>query len=62
VKATPNVTIFTIGTGAFLNEVSGGRGGMGGSIRDLNYIQDQNQLRTFASMTGGLSFSPIFQG
>ena len=62
VKATPNVTIFTIGTGAFLNEVSGGRGGMGGGMRDLNYLQAQNQLKTFASMTGGLSFSPIFQG
>jgi VWFA-related protein len=62
VKATPNVTIFTIGTGAFLNEMAGGRGGMGGSIRDLNYLQAQNQLKTFASMTGGLSFSPVFQG
>jgi VWFA-related protein len=62
VKATPNVTIFTIGTGAFVNEMYGGRGGMGGSIRDLNYLQAQNQLKTFASMTGGMSFSPIFQG
>jgi VWFA-related protein len=62
VKSTPNVTIFTIGTGAFLNEVGGGRGGMGGGMRDLNYLQAQNQLKTFASMTGGLSFSPIFQG
>jgi VWFA-related protein len=62
IKATPNVTIFTIGTGAFLNEVNGGRGGMGGAIRDLDYLQAQNQLKTFASMTGGLSFSPIFQG
>jgi VWFA-related protein len=60
VKATPNVTIFTIGTGAFLNEIGGSRGGMGGS--NLNYLQAQNQLKTFASMTGGLSFSPIFQG
>jgi len=62
VKATPNVTIFTIGTGAFLNEMQGGRGGMGSGIRDLNYLQAQNQLKTFAAMTGGLSFSPIFQG
>jgi VWFA-related protein len=62
VKATPNVTIFTIGTGAFVNEMYGGRGGMGGGIRDLNYLQAQNQLKTFASMTGGMSFSPIFQG
>ena len=62
IKATPNVTIFTIGTGAFVNEMYGGRGGMGGAIRDLNYLQAQNQLKTFASMTGGMSFSPIFQG
>jgi VWFA-related protein len=62
VKATPNVTIFTIGTGAFQNEMYGGRGGVGGGIRDLDYLQAQNQLRTFSSMTGGLSFSPIFQG
>ena len=62
VKATPNVTIFTIGTGAMQNEINGGRGGMGGGIRDMNYLQAQNQLKTFASMTGGLSFSPIFQG
>ena len=62
VKATPNVTIFTIGTGALLNELRGGRGGMGGGMADLNYLQAQNQLKTFAAMTGGLSFSPIFQG
>jgi VWFA-related protein len=62
IKATPNVTIFTIGTGAFQNEMYGGRGGMGGGIRDMNYLQAENQLKTFASMTGGLSFSPIFQG
>jgi VWFA-related protein len=62
VKATPNVTIFTIGTGALLNEMRGGRGGMGGGMADLNYLQAQNQLKTFAAMTGGLSFSPVFQG
>jgi VWFA-related protein len=62
IKATPNVTIFTIGTGAMLNEMRGGRGGVGGSMRDMDYLQAQNQLKTFAAMTGGLSFSPIFQG
>jgi VWFA-related protein len=62
VKSTPNVTIFTIGTGALLNEMTSGRGGMGGGIRDMNYLQAQNQLNTFASMTGGLSFYPMFQG
>jgi VWFA-related protein len=57
VKATPNVTIFTIGTGALLNEM-----GTGGGMREMNYLQAQNELKTFAAMTGGLSFSPLFQG
>ena len=57
VKNTPNVTIFTISTGAFLNEVRGGSG-----PRQLDYLQAQNQMQTFARMTGGLSFAPIFQG
>ena len=62
IKATPNVTIFCIGTGGLVHELNEGRGGMGGGIRDLNYLQAQNQLNTFASMTGGLSFNPLFQG
>ena len=57
VKNTPNVTIFTISTGAMLNELRGG-----GGPRELDYLQAQNQLQTFARMTGGLSFAPIFQG
>lgn len=57
IKATPNVTIFTIGTGALVNQM-----GAGGGMREMNYLQAQNQLKTFAAMTGGLSFSPLFQG
>jgi VWFA-related protein len=57
IKATQNVTIFTIGTGALLNQL-----GAGGGMQEMNYLQAQNQLKTFAAMTGGLSFSPIFQG
>ncbi len=62
VKSTPNVTIFSIGTGALINEMRSGAGGMGSSIREMDYLQAQNQLNTFASMTGGMSFSPLFQG
>ncbi len=62
IKATPNVTIFSIGTGALLNEMRGAGGGMGAGIREMDYLQAQNQLNTFASMTGGMSFSPLFQG
>jgi VWFA-related protein len=63
IKSTPNVTIFSIGTGALVHEMNdGSRGGMNGAISNLNYLQAQNQLNTFAAMTGGLSFNPMFQG
>src|ERR1700760_3644630 len=62
VKASQNITIFTIGTGALINEMRGGGGGMGAGIREMDYLQAQNQLKTFAAMTGGMSFSPMFQG
>jgi VWFA-related protein len=63
VKASQNITIFSIGTGALLNEMYGGRGGgMGAAIANMDYLQAQNQLKTFAAMTGGMSFSPMFQG
>ncbi len=61
IKATPNVTIFSIGTGAFIREIADSRGQMGG-IQRLDYLQAENQLRTFAQMTGGLYFNPLFQG
>jgi VWFA-related protein len=61
VKATPNVTIFSIGTGAFIREMADSRGAMGG-IQRLDYLQAENQLKTFAQMTGGMYFNPMFQG
>jgi len=62
VKATPNVTIFAIGTGALAAEMRGGMGGMGAGMAQMNTLQAQNQLKTFAQMTGGMYFYPIFQG
>ena len=61
IKATPNVTIFTIGTGALAQELSDARGGTG-PIGRMTILQAQNQLKTFAQMTGGLYFDPMFQG
>jgi VWFA-related protein len=62
VKASQNTTIFAISTGALINEMRGGGGGMGAGIREMDYLQAQNQLKTFAEMTGGLYFAPLFQG
>jgi VWFA-related protein len=61
IKATPNVTIFAIGTGQTARLMADARGGMGGS-REMDYLQADNQLSTFARMTGGQSFFPRFQG
>jgi len=57
IKATPNVTIFTIATGGFVQEVSAGMG-----PRHMDYLQAENEMRTIAGMTGGLYYKPIFQG
>ncbi len=61
VKASQDITIFSIGTGAFIREIADSRGGLGGSQR-MDYLQAENQLKTFAQMTGGLYFNPLFQG
>ncbi|HXS12669.1 MAG TPA: VWA domain-containing protein [Acidobacteriaceae bacterium] len=63
IKATQNVTIFTISTGGMLREMAGAGGiGMGGAARHMDYLQADNEMRTFAEMTGGMWFAPVFQG
>jgi VWFA-related protein len=62
IKATQNVTIFTISTGGMMREMGGGGVGMGGGARHMDYLQADNEMRTFAEMTGGMWFEPVFQG
>jgi VWFA-related protein len=62
VKKTPEVTIFTVSTGAVARLMSEGRGGFNGQLRDMDYLQADNQMKTFASMTGGMFFAPRFVG
>ncbi|MDR3724591.1 MAG: VWA domain-containing protein [Terracidiphilus sp.] len=62
VKASRDITIFTVSTGGAIRVMTEGRGGMMGSIRDLNYLQADNEMRTFSSITGGMSFFPRFSG
>ena len=61
VKSTPDVTIFTISTGGMVREQADARGMMSGPQR-LDFLQADNQMETFARMTGGMHFKPIFQG
>ena len=56
-----DATIFTVGVGdrLYLQQDASGSLGPGGQ---LVYIQAENQLKTFASMTGGRSWEPRFDG
>jgi VWFA-related protein len=62
VKDSRDVTIFSVATGGLMLAATEGGGGMDASLRDLTYLQAQNQLRTFANMTGGMYFEPRFTG
>jgi VWFA-related protein len=58
IKATPNVTIFAVSTGQAARLMAEGRMG---PIRELDYLQADNQMNTFAKMTGGRAFFPRFE-
>jgi VWFA-related protein len=61
VKTTPNVTIFAVGTGQAAQLMGRARsGGMFGP-KQIDYLQAQNELNTFARMTGGQAFFPRFE-
>lgn len=62
IKETPNVTIFTVSTGFLYRQALEMRSGMGAQMRSLDFLQADNEMATFARMTGGRSFSPRFTG
>lgn len=65
VKATKDVTIFTISTGFLYREMGGERDPsavLPGMTDRLDYLQADNQMRAFANMTGGKAYQPRFLG
>jgi VWFA-related protein len=56
-----DATIFTIGVGEQLFIQADSSGALG-SIGQLNFLQAENQLKTFAAMTGGRAWFPRFDG
>ncbi|MGB7267749.1 MAG: VWA domain-containing protein [Terracidiphilus sp.] len=62
VKASRDTTIFTISTDGFFEAMTQGTGGMMGGMRDMTYLQADNQMRTFSDLTGGMHFAPRFEG
>jgi VWFA-related protein len=61
VKNTPDVTIFAVSTGGAIRAMTEGGPGFNQQLRDLDYLQADNQMKTFAKMTGGMYFQPRFQ-
>lgn len=60
VKATPDITIYSISTGGAYRAMTEGGPGFNQSLRDLDYLQADNQMKTFARMTGGDFYAPRF--
>jgi VWFA-related protein len=62
VKTTPDITIFAISTGGALRAMTEGGPGVGQQMRDIDYLQADNEMKTFAKLTGGMFFQPRFVG
>ena len=55
------VPVYTVGLMQAQREMADARGALG-AIERLDFLQADNQMRTFASETGGMSFFPRFEG
>ena len=55
------VPIYAIGLMQAVREMADAGGGMG-AIQSLDFLQADNQLRTFCHETGGMAFFPRFEG
>ena len=55
------VPIYALGTMQTIREIIDSRGGMG-AIQRMDFLQGDNQLRTFTKETGGQAFFPRFYG
>ena len=61
VKATKDITIYPVSIGRNLRERADAMGAVG-PIANLDFLQADNQMNTFARMTGGQAFFPRFDG
>ena len=67
IKASRDITIYTISTGYAARDYYEARGGIGRDtmergVNQLTYLQADNQMHTWAQMTGGMYFKPRFTG
>ncbi len=61
IKDTRDVTIFTVSTGEAIRLRAESRG-LIGPITNLDFLQADNQMKHFATMTGGRWYKPRFEG
>ncbi len=67
IKDTKDVTIFPVSVGWIIREMYEAQGraaphGMGIPVSNMDYLQADNEMRTFAAMTGGRAYFPRFEG
>jgi VWFA-related protein len=67
IKDTKDVTIFPVSVGWIIRELYEAQGGaaphgMGIPVSNMDYLQADNEMRTFAAMTGGRAYFPRFEG
>ncbi|HEY3706128.1 MAG TPA: VWA domain-containing protein [Terracidiphilus sp.] len=60
VRATRDITIYTISTGGALRAMTEGGGGWTSQMRDMDYLQADNEMKTIAHITGGEFYQPRF--
>jgi len=67
IQATKDIVIYTVGTGQALRQYAESHGlmralcGITSFSCSTEFLQFDNQMRTFAKMTGGRAYFPIFQ-
>jgi VWFA-related protein len=61
VQGSRDITIYAVGTGQAFREWADSHGYMG-AITRLDFLQADNQMNTFARMTGGHAWFPRFEG
>jgi len=67
IKDTKDITIFPVSVGFIVREYCethqcGYTHGMGIPVGRMDYLQGDNEMRTFAAMTGGRAYFPRFEG
>jgi len=67
IKDTKDVTIFPVSVGFIVREYCethrcGYTHGMGIPVNNMDYLQGDNEMKTFAAMTGGRAYFPRFEG